>query len=107
MKSAKTVEAAPGILVDYAGSGEPIGLEITAPAHVTVEQINAVLELLGLSGMTPEEFAPPSQTRHDGRHCQIESFKHIVHEGVAFTPPNENSRPGYFRGRRRAHADSH
>ena len=58
MKSAKTVEAAPGILVDYAGSGEPIGLEITAPAHVTVEQINAVLEVLGLSGMTPEEFAP-------------------------------------------------
>jgi hypothetical protein len=58
MKSAKTVEAAPGILIDYAGSGEPIGLEITAPAHVTVEQINAVLEVLGLSGMTPEEFAP-------------------------------------------------
>jgi hypothetical protein len=58
MKSAKTVEAAPGILVDYAGSGQPIGLEITAPAHVTVEQINAVLELLGLSGMTPEELAP-------------------------------------------------
>jgi hypothetical protein len=44
--------------VDYAGSGEPIGLEITAPAHVTVEQINAVLETLGLSAMTPEECAP-------------------------------------------------
>ena len=58
MKSAKTVEAAPGILVDYAGSGEPIGLEITAPAHVTVEQINAVLAPLGLSAMTPEELAP-------------------------------------------------
>ncbi|HZC03153.1 MAG TPA: DUF2283 domain-containing protein [Gammaproteobacteria bacterium] len=58
MRSAKTVEAAPGILVDYASSGEPIGLEITAPAHVTVEQINAVLEPLGLSGMTPEELAP-------------------------------------------------
>ena len=58
MKSAKTVEAAPGILVDYAGSGEPIGLELTAPAHVTVEQINAVLTPLGLSGMTPEELAP-------------------------------------------------
>ena len=58
MKSAKTVEVAPGILVDYAGGGEPIGLEITAPAHVTVEQINTVLETLGLSAMTPEEFAP-------------------------------------------------
>jgi uncharacterized protein YuzE len=57
-KSAKTVEAASGILVDYASSGEPIGLEITAPAHVTVEHINAVLATLGLSGMTPEELAP-------------------------------------------------
>jgi uncharacterized protein YuzE len=57
-KSAKTVEAAPGILVDYAGNGEPIGLEITAPAHVTVEHINAVLEPLGVARMTPEEFAP-------------------------------------------------
>ena len=58
MKSAKTVAAAPGILVDYAGSGEPIGLEITAPAHVTVEQINAVLVPLGFARMTPEELAP-------------------------------------------------
>jgi hypothetical protein len=58
MKSAKTVEAAPGILVDYASSGEPISLEITAPAHVTVEQINAVLVPLGFAGMTPAEFAP-------------------------------------------------
>ena len=58
IKSAKTVEAAPGLLVDYAGSGEPIGLETTAPAHVTVEQINAVLVPLGVASMTPEEFAP-------------------------------------------------
>jgi hypothetical protein len=58
MKSARTVETGPGILVDYASSGEPIGLEITAPAHVTVEHVNAVLEMLGLSAMTPEEFAP-------------------------------------------------
>jgi hypothetical protein len=58
MKSAKTVEMAPGILVDYAGSGEPIGLEITAPAYITVEHINAVLKTLGLAAMTPEAFAP-------------------------------------------------
>jgi hypothetical protein len=44
--------------VDYAGSGELIGLEITAPAHVTVEQINAVLVPLGFTRMTPEELAP-------------------------------------------------
>jgi hypothetical protein len=58
MKSAKTVEVAPGILVDYASGGEPIGLEITAPAYVTAEHINAVMETLGLAVMTPEELAP-------------------------------------------------
>jgi len=58
MKSAKTVEVALGMLVDYAGSGKPIGLEITAPASVTVEHINAVMETLGLAAMTPEAFAP-------------------------------------------------
>lgn len=58
MKSAKTVEAAPEILVDDASSGEAIGLEITAPAHVTVEHINAVLAPLGVASMTPEELVP-------------------------------------------------
>lgn len=58
MKSARTHEAAPGLLVDYAVSGEPIGLEITAPAQVTIDQINQVLATLGLAVMAPEELAP-------------------------------------------------
>ena len=58
VKSARTVEAAPGILVDYAASGEPIGLEITAPAHVTAAQVNVVLAMLGLEAMAPEELTP-------------------------------------------------
>jgi hypothetical protein len=58
VKSVRTVEAAPGVLVDYAASGEPIGLEITTPSYVTVDQVNTVLETLGLSAMTPEELAP-------------------------------------------------
>jgi hypothetical protein len=58
MKSAQTMEVVPGILVDYAASGEPIGLEMTAPAHVTVEQVNLVLEALGLARIAPEELAP-------------------------------------------------
>jgi hypothetical protein len=57
-KSAWTAEGAPGILVDYAVNGEPIGLEITAPAQVTVEAINAVLERVGLAHVAPEELAP-------------------------------------------------
>lgn len=58
VKSTQTVEAAPGILVDYAASGEPIGLEITAPHQVTIAQVNAVLTRLGLAAMAPEELAP-------------------------------------------------
>jgi hypothetical protein len=58
VKSIRAVEAAPGIVVDHATSGEPIGLEITAPAHVTIDHINTVLETLGLATMSPEEFAP-------------------------------------------------
>ena len=58
VKSARTVEASVGVLVDYAPSGEPIGLEITAPAHVTVDQVNTILESLGLTAMEPEELSP-------------------------------------------------
>jgi hypothetical protein len=58
VKSARTAEAAPGVLVDYTASGEPIGLEITAPAHITAAQVNVVLKMLGLEAMAPEELAP-------------------------------------------------
>ena len=58
VKSARTRQAAPGILVDFATSGTPIGLEITAPTQVTVEQINTVLMQLKLAPMSPEALAP-------------------------------------------------
>ncbi len=58
VKSVRTEQVAPGLLVDYAVDHEPIGLEITAPDQVTVEEINAVLERLGLAAMGPEELAP-------------------------------------------------
>ena len=46
------------LLVDFAASGAPIGLEILAPASVTVSQINVVLSTLGLAAISPEELAP-------------------------------------------------
>lgn len=58
VKSVKTVRAAVGILVDYAAGGEAIGLEITAPALATLDEINAVLDGLGQSSIGPEELAP-------------------------------------------------
>lgn len=58
VRSARTEPAGSGLLVDYAASGEPIGIEITAPTQVTLEQINAVLDELGLTAADPGELAP-------------------------------------------------
>jgi hypothetical protein len=58
VKSARTEEMAPGILTDFAPSGEPIGLEVTAPTQAAAEQINAVLTRLCLAPIAPEELVP-------------------------------------------------
>lgn len=58
LKSARTEEMAPGLLMDFASDGQPIGLEVTAPTKVTVEDINAALTRLGLEPVEPEEVAP-------------------------------------------------
>lgn len=58
VKSVRTEEAGPGIRVDYAGSGSAIGIEITAPAIVTLQQMNAVLSRLGMAKIGPEDLAP-------------------------------------------------
>lgn len=57
-KSVRTEEAGYGLLVDYAADGRPIGIEITAPAHITVITLNALLERLGFEKLRPEEAAP-------------------------------------------------
>jgi hypothetical protein len=57
-KSARTVKFAEGLLVDYAASGDAIGLEMTAPGQVSVEDVNAVLQALGQPGIGPEDLAP-------------------------------------------------
>jgi len=48
----------PGLLIDLSESGEPIGLEITAPGTVTLDDINAALESLGLDPISADELAP-------------------------------------------------
>lgn len=58
IKSVRTVSATPGLCIDYSSDGKPIGLEITAPGQVTIDQINAMLEQLNLPEISPEELAP-------------------------------------------------
>lgn len=57
-KSARTEEAGEGLLIDYSAEGGAIGLEITAPGRVTLEEINRVLERIGAGRIGPEEMAP-------------------------------------------------
>lgn len=48
----------PGLVVDYGRSGAPIGIEITAPAEVSLEQFNDLLARLGQEPVAAKEFAP-------------------------------------------------
>jgi len=57
-KSARTEEVGPGLLADYDGADEPIGLEITAPHQVTEAQINSALAAMDLPPVEPGELAP-------------------------------------------------
>ena len=57
-KSYKTRRSEPGMIVDYDRSGQPIGIEITAPTKVTVTSLNRVLRDLGFSPIRREDLAP-------------------------------------------------
>ena len=57
-KSARTEQPAPGLLIDFAAGGQPIGLEITAPGRVSAATINRVLADLGLSPLSDADLAP-------------------------------------------------
>jgi len=51
-------QAGSGLLVDYAANGKPIGVEITAPAQVGIEELNRVLADLHAPAVTNEDVAP-------------------------------------------------
>ena len=46
------------MLIDYSSDGSPIGIEITAPGVVTVDDINRILVSVGLETVAPAELAP-------------------------------------------------
>ena len=57
-RAAKTVDGGSGIRVDLDENGVPMGLEITAPAAVTVGQLNSVLIQHGVAALEAKEWAP-------------------------------------------------
>ena len=58
-KSARTVASSDGLLiVDYAASGRPLGVEITAPQAVSLERLNELLAELGEPPLAEQDYKP-------------------------------------------------
>lgn len=49
-KSARTEEITPDLLVDFADSGRPLGIEIMTPEAVSVDEVNALLIVWASAG---------------------------------------------------------
>ena len=57
-KSVRTRRVEPGLIVDLAPNGHPIGIEITAPAQLTLAILNRVLRDLGCPPASRADLAP-------------------------------------------------
>jgi uncharacterized protein YuzE len=57
-KSARTRRVDPGLIIDFAANGQPLGIEITAPAQLTVTALNRVLRDLGCAPVRRADLAP-------------------------------------------------
>ena len=56
-KSARTAASPDGLLiVDYAASGRPLGVEITAPQAVPLERLNQFLAELGEPPLAEQDY---------------------------------------------------
>ena len=53
-----TKEAAPGMIVDFARNGRPIGLELAVPRAATLAGVNRVLRSVGAPPLRPSDFSP-------------------------------------------------
>ena len=57
-KSVRTENAGNGLRVDYDANGNAMGIEVTAPGHVAIDDVNAVLGRLGAAAIRDDEWAP-------------------------------------------------
>ena len=57
-KSARSRRVEPGLVIDFTADGQPIGIEITAPAKVSLAALNAVLQELGQTPASEADLAP-------------------------------------------------
>ena len=57
-KSYRSKRADPGLVIDYSRNGKPIGIEMTAPALVTVAALNRVLRELKMPTVKRADLEP-------------------------------------------------
>lgn len=57
-KAVRTRRAEPGLIVDLSAKGEALGIEITAPAVLTVAALNRVLREFGAAPVHRADLAP-------------------------------------------------
>ena len=56
--SVRTRRVEPGLVIDFARGGRPIGIEITAPKSFSLAAFNRVLKGLGFSAVSRSVIAP-------------------------------------------------
>jgi len=59
-KSYRTARAEPGLVIDFNRRGKPIGIEITAPARLSVAALNRVLRRFGCTPVRGADLSPLS-----------------------------------------------
>jgi hypothetical protein len=58
VKAARTSDAGRGIKIDFDANETPIGVEITAPSAITVDELIELLAGLGIHELDRSELAP-------------------------------------------------
>ncbi len=58
VRASSTADGGHGVRIDLDELGIPIGIEITAPASVSITQLNEVLIKYGVAPLETEEWAP-------------------------------------------------
>jgi uncharacterized protein YuzE len=57
-RSARTEEVSSDLLVDYAADGRPIGIEVVTPEAVSLDQVYALFDRLGLGRPSAADLSP-------------------------------------------------
>lgn len=57
-KSHHTKRVEPGLIIDFSATGQPLGVEITAPTELTAADLNRVLGDLDVPPIDPPDLAP-------------------------------------------------